>query len=53
MSMVGCGGNTAPPSTEHLPTTVSETIITEITDCLLFQNSFKLGARLVGFVIEK
>ena len=28
MSMVGCGGNTAPP-TESPPTTVSETIITE------------------------
>jgi len=30
VSMVGCGGNTAPPSTESQPTTVSETIITEI-----------------------
>ncbi len=30
MSMVGCGGNTAPPS-ESPPTTVSETIITETT----------------------
>jgi len=29
VSMVGCGGNTAPPPTESLPTTVSETIITE------------------------
>jgi len=29
VSMVGCGGNTAPPSTESPPTTVSETIITE------------------------
>ena len=29
MSMVGCGGNTAPPSMESPPTTVSETIITE------------------------
>ena len=29
VSMVGCGGNTAPPSTESLPTTVSETVITE------------------------
>ena len=29
MSMVGCGGNTAPPPTESAPTTVSETIITE------------------------
>ena len=29
VSMVGCGGNTAPPSTESQPTTVSETIITE------------------------
>ena len=29
VSMVGCGGNTAPPPTESLPITVSETIITE------------------------
>ena len=29
MSMVGCGGNIAPPTTESPPTTVSETIITE------------------------
>lgn len=29
VSMVGCGGNTAPPPTESLPTTASETIITE------------------------
>ncbi|MBQ4153909.1 MAG: hypothetical protein IJE01_01750 [Clostridia bacterium] len=29
VSMVGCGGNTAPPTTESLPTTVAETIITE------------------------
>ncbi len=29
VSMVGCGGNTAPPPTESPPTTVSETIITE------------------------
>ena len=29
VSMVGCGGNTAPPSTESPPTTVSETVITE------------------------
>ena len=29
MSMVGCGGNTAPPPTESPPTTVSETVITE------------------------
>ena len=29
VSMVGCGGNTAPPPTERPPTTVSETIITE------------------------
>ena len=29
ISMVGCGGNTAPPPTESLPTTVSETVITE------------------------
>ena len=29
ISMVGCGGNTAPPPTESPPTTVSETIITE------------------------
>ena len=27
--MVGCGGNTAPPTTKSPPTTVSETIITE------------------------
>ncbi len=30
VSMVGCGGNTAPLPTESPPTTVSETIITEI-----------------------
>ena len=30
VSMVGCGGNTAPPSTESPPTTISETITTEI-----------------------
>ena len=30
VSMVGCGGNTAPPPTESPPTTVSETIITEV-----------------------
>ena len=32
VSMVGCGGNTAPPPTESTPTqtTVSETIITEV-----------------------
>ena len=30
VSMVGCGGNTAPP-TESPPTTVSETVITETT----------------------
>ncbi len=30
VSMVGCGGNTALPPTESPPTTVSETIITEI-----------------------
>ena len=29
VSMLGCGGNTAPPPTESPPTTVSETIITE------------------------
>ena len=29
IGMVGCGGNTAPPTTENPPTTVSETIITE------------------------
>ena len=29
VSMVGCGGNTAPPPTESPPTTVSETIKTE------------------------
>ena len=29
ISMVGCGGNTAPPPTESPPTTVPETIITE------------------------
>ena len=29
ISMVGCGGNTAPPPTESPPTTVSETIIIE------------------------
>lgn len=29
-NMVGCGGNTAPPSTERPPTTVSETVITEV-----------------------
>ena len=29
VSMVGCGGNTAPPPTENPPTTVSETVITE------------------------
>lgn len=29
VSMVGCGGNTAPPPTESPPTTLSETIITE------------------------
>lgn len=29
VSMVGCGGNTAPPPTESPPTTVSEMIITE------------------------
>ena len=29
VSMVGCGGNTAPPSTGSSPITVSETIITE------------------------
>ena len=28
-SMVGCGGNTAPPPTESPPTTVSKTVITE------------------------
>ena len=30
IGMVGCGGNTAPPPTESPPTTVSETIKTEI-----------------------
>ena len=30
VSMVGCGDNTAPPPTESPPTTVSETIITEV-----------------------
>jgi len=30
VSMVGCGGNTAPPPTESQPTTLSETVITEI-----------------------
>jgi hypothetical protein len=29
VSMVGCGGNTAPPPAESFPITVSETIITE------------------------
>ena len=29
IGMVGCGGNTAPPSTESPPTTVSETVITK------------------------
>lgn len=29
VSMVGCGGNTAPPPSESPPSTVSETIITE------------------------
>ena len=29
VSMVGCGGNTAPPPTDSPPTTVSETILTE------------------------
>ena len=29
VSMVGCGGNTAPPPTKIPPTTVSETVITE------------------------
>ena len=29
VSMVGCGGNTAPPSTESLTTMVSESVITE------------------------
>ena len=29
VSMVGCGGTTAPPPTESPPTTVSETVITE------------------------
>ena len=29
VSMVGCGGNTAPPPTESPPITVSETVITE------------------------
>jgi len=31
ISMVGCGGNTAPPPTESPPTSVSETVITETT----------------------
>lgn len=30
VNMVGCGGNTAPPPSESPPTTVSETVITEI-----------------------
>lgn len=30
ISMVGCGGNTAPPLTESPPTTISETVITEL-----------------------
>lgn len=30
ISMIGCGENTAPPSTESPPTTVSETTITEV-----------------------
>ena len=30
MSLVGCGDNTAPPPIESSPTTVSETIITEV-----------------------
>ncbi len=29
ISMVGCGGNTAPPPTESSPKTISETVITE------------------------
>jgi len=29
ISMVGCGGNTAPPPTENPPTTLLETVITE------------------------
>ena len=29
VSMVGCGGNTAPPSTESPPTTVSKMVITK------------------------
>lgn len=29
ISMIGCGGNTAPPPTESPPTTVSQTVITE------------------------
>ena len=29
-SMVGCGGNTAPPSMESSPTTVTETTVTEV-----------------------
>ena len=29
VSMVGCGGNTAPPTADSPPTTVSETVITE------------------------
>ena len=31
ISVVGCGGDTAPPPTESPPTTVSETVITETT----------------------
>ena len=30
VSMVGCGGNTAPPSMESSPTTVTETTVTEV-----------------------
>ena len=30
VSMAGCGGNTVPPPTESQPTTLSETVITEI-----------------------
>ena len=30
VSMVGCGGNTAPSPTESPPTTISETVITEL-----------------------
>ena len=30
VSMVGCGGNTAPPSIESSPTTVTETTVTEV-----------------------